>query len=220
MTRTMRLRPQSTAAFYAEYLAMLRSLDIELQLWPLPVEMANPIRFTDDRRELSYDGDAVERCFSVLVQVDRLFKEFRGDFLGKCSPSHFWWGSFDIACTRFSGNQAPVHPGGIPHLADFVTREAYSHECSSAGWWPGSIDGAVQEPAFYAYAYPEPRDYGEALVYPAAARYNAALHEWILPYAAVVDSDQPEAMVREFLQSTYDIASRLGSWSRDLVRAS
>ncbi|HEY0809063.1 MAG TPA: DUF5996 family protein, partial [Longimicrobiales bacterium] len=177
-----------------------------------------PIAFPDDHRELSYDHDAVQRCFEVLVHVDELFKEFRGKFLGKCSPSHFWWGSFDLACTRFSGRRAPPHPGGIPNLADFVTREVYSHECISAGWWPGTPGGPVQEPAFYAYAYPEPNGCSVAPIEPSTARYDATLHEWILPYASVLASDHPEQLVHEFLQSTYDVASRLGSWGPDLVR--
>jgi hypothetical protein len=215
--RTLPLRAEPMATFYADYLAMLRSLDMELELWSTPVEIANPIKFTNDHRQLSYDPGAVQRYFNVLVQVDRVFKEFRGGFVGKSSPSHFWWGSFDIACTRFSGRRAPMHPGGIPNLADFVTREAYSHECISVGWWPGTIGSAVSEPAFYAYAYPEPDGYSEALVCPAAAHYNLALREWILPYAALLSTDNPDQLVQEFLQSTYDSAARLGSWSSDLV---
>ena len=217
-TGTLKLRAQSIASFYADYLTLLHSLDIEPELWPVPVEIANPVRFDDDDRPLPYDRDAVERCFRILLQVDRVLKEFRGEFLGKCSPSHFWWGSFDIACTRFSGRTAPTHPGGIPNLADFVTREAYSHECISTGWWPGTVDGGVQEPAFYAYAYPEPVGCSDAAVRPATARYDTTLHEWILPYAAVIAADDPAVLVHEFLQSTYDVASRLGKWRPDLVR--
>lgn len=212
------LRAQSTAAFYADYMGLLRSLDIDLHMWPVPVEMPNPVRFGDDVRPLPYNRAAVEQCFRVLLQVDRLLKEFRGQFLGKCSPSHFWWGSFDLACTRFSGRKAPVHPGGVPNLADYVTREAYSHECISAGWWPGTPDGPVQEPAFYAYAYPEPPGCSDALVQPAGARYDATLHEWILPYAAVIAADEPDVLARDFFQSTYAAAARLGNWAPDLVR--
>jgi hypothetical protein len=217
-TRTLQLRPQPMAEFLGEYVAMLRSLDIEVRLWPMPVEMADPIRFTDDHRRLAYDRDAVERFFHMLSMADGALKEFRSSFLGKCSPSHFWWGSFDLSCTRFSGRGAPPHPGGIPNLADFVTREAYSHECISAGWWPGTPGGPLEEPAFYAYAYPEPAGCAAVPVRPTAARYDSTLHEWLLPHRAVLMADDPDAMVQEFLHFTYNTASRLGTWSSELVR--
>lgn len=218
-TRTLPIQTESIAEFYHNYCAALESLDVEVRLWPQTVEIAQPIRFPDDHRELLYDRDQAGEFFQVLLHVDRLLKTFRSRFLGKCSPSHFWWGSFDHACTRFSGRRAPRHPGGIPNLADTVTREAYSHECISAGWWPGTPGGAVQEAAFYAYSYPEPPGLAEAPVRPAAARYDATLHEWILPHDAACASDDPDGCVLEFLQHTYDTASRLASWSRDLVRA-
>ena len=216
--RALPLRAQSIAEFYEEYLELLRSLDVHIRLWPMPQELPEPIRFTEDTRARPYDRAAVEKFFGVLSRVDRPLKEFRGRFLGKSSPAHFWWGSFDMACTRFSGRRAPRHPGGIPNLADWVTREAYSHECISGGWWPGTPGGAVPEAAFYAYAYPEPLGCATAPVKPAAARYDTTLHEWILPHDAVVRSADPDALVLEFLQSTYDIASALGSWSGELVR--
>jgi len=166
-TRTLPLVARSVADFYREYLALLRSLDLDVRIRAVPTEIAEAIPFLDDRAHASYDADAAQRCWRVLVQADRVLKAFRGRFLGKCSPVHFWWGSFDLACTRFSGRRAPPHPGGIPNVPDYVTREAYSHECISAGWWPGG--GAVAAPAFYAYAYPEPPGCPEAPVRPAAA---------------------------------------------------
>jgi len=217
--RTMPLREQSIAEFFRDYVELLRSLHLDVRIWPMPVEMADPIPFVDDRRHSAYDRQAVERFFGTLLQVDRVLKEFRSHFLGKSSPSHFWWGGFDMACTRFSGRPAPRHPGGIPNIPDFVNREAYSHECISAGWWPGTPGGPVPDAAFYAYAYPEPAGCAEAPVHPSVARYDQTMREWILPYAEVVRADDPDDLVHEFLQATYDIASKLGSWSADLERA-
>src|ERR1051325_6296298 len=148
------------------------------------------------------------------AQAARVLQRFRGLFLGKSSPSHFWWGGFDLACTRFSGRPAPRHPGGIPHLADFVTREAFSHECISAGWWPGSVAGPVTEPAFYAYAYPEPAGCPDAPVRPAATGYHMGMREWILPYEAVRGARDPDGALLEFLQSTYEAAADRGGWDR------
>ena len=216
--RAMPLRTQPLAEFFRDYVALLRSVNLDVHIWPVSVEMADRIRFQDDYGHATYDPPSVERFFEMLLQADRLLKEHRSRFLGKSSPSHFWWGSFDLACTRFSGRAAPVHPGGIPNLGDAVTREAYSHECISAGWWPGTPGGPVQDAAFYAYAYPEPPGCAEAPVRPTAARYDQSLREWILPYADVARADDPDAMVHEFLEATYDIASTLGSWSEDLVR--
>jgi hypothetical protein len=141
-------------------------------------------------------------------------QEFRGRFIGKCSPVHFWWGGFDLACTRFSGRRAPVHPGGIPNLPDWVTREAYSHECISAGWWPGSAGSPVTEPAFYAYAYPEPDGCSTAPIEPESAYYQEQMREWILPYDAVRKADDPDALLLQFMQSTYETAANLGGWDR------
>lgn len=219
MVRAMPLGEQSIAGFFRDYVEVLRSLDLDVRIWPKPVEMADPIPFLDDDGHTAYDREAVERLFMALLQADRALKEFRSGFLGKSSPSHFWWGGFDMACTRFSGRPAPRHPGGIPNIPDFVTHEAYSHECISAGWWPGTPGGPIEDAAFYAYAYPEPVGCAEAPVRPAAARYDLTMREWILPYSEVVRASDPDAMVREFLQATYDIASKLGSWSPDLERA-
>lgn len=216
--RTLPLRAQSMAEFHAEYMAMLHALDIDVRVWPMPVEMPDPIRFTDDHRPLPYDRAAVERFFHMLSAADAALKRFRSSFLGKCSPSHFWWGSFDHACTRFSGRRAPPHPGGVPNLADFVTREAYSHECISAGWWPGTPGTPVEEPAFYAYAYPEPPGCPDVTVRPAGARYDMTLREWVLPQRALSGSSDPDALIQEFLHFTYDTAARLGAWSEELVR--
>lgn len=211
---TTPLVPTSVAQFYRAYVITLRALGIEARIWPVPVEMADTMPFTEDLVHSAYDPDAAQRCWRILAQTDRLLKQFRGRFVGKSSPSHFWWGSFDLACTRFSGRRAPPHPGGIPNLADRVTRESYSHECISAGWWPGSIGGAIAEPAFYAYAYPEPAGCPDAKIRPRAARYEMAMREWILPYEAVRAAQDPDALLLDFLQSTYEAAAGLGAWDR------
>ena len=213
-SRSMPLVPQSVADFYAAYLSMMRLLGIEPGIRPIPSEMSDVLPFTDDRIHASYDPDAAHRCWQILEQSDRVFKEFRGRFLGKCAPVHFWWGGFDLACTRFSGRRAPTHPGGIPNLPDWVTREGYSHECFSAGWWPGSVGGPVAEPAYYAYAYAEPEGFGRASVRPSAAYYHEQMHEWFLPYEAVRSASDPRGELLEFLQSAYDAAADLGKWDR------
>jgi hypothetical protein len=213
-TRTLPLVPRSVAEFYREYMAMLRSLDIEPKLWPVPVEMSDAMPFKEDVTHASYDPETARRCWRILAQSDRVFKEFRGRFVGKCSPSHFWWGGFDLACTRFSGLRAPPHPGGIPNAPDYVMREAYSHECISAGWWPGNVGGPVAEPAYYAYAYPEPAGCASASVRPSAAQYHPVLREWILPYAAVREARDPDAALFAFLESTYEAAAELARWDR------
>jgi hypothetical protein len=174
--------------------------------------METVVPFHDDRTHASYDPDAAQRCWRALVQADRVLRAFRGRFLGKCSPVHFWWGGFDLSCTRFSGRVAPPHPGGIPNLPDWITREAYSHECISAGWWPGG--GALSEAAFYAYSYPEPTGFPQAQVRPAAAYYHPQMREFILPYAAVREAPDPDAFLGEFLQSTYEAAAGLARWDR------
>lgn len=211
--RSLPLRAEPVADFYAAYLAALHELGIRPRIWPVPVEMQEAIPFTDQRQAAAYDPDAAQRCWRILAQADRVLKQFRGRFLGKCSPVHFWWGSFDLACTRFSGEPAPPHQGGFPHLADRVTREAYSHACISAGWWPGT-PGVVAEPAFYAYVYPEPAGCPEAEVRPAAARYDPGLREWLLPYEALRSAADPDADLTEFFQSTYEAAATLAGWNR------
>jgi hypothetical protein len=211
--RTLPLRDESVADFYAGYTAALGELAVAAHLWPVPVETMDATPFPEQTAPKPYDGDAARRCWQAIAQADRLLKRFRGRFLGKCSPVHFWWGAFDLACTRFSGAPAPTHPGGVPHLADWVTREAYSHACISAGWWPGT-PGGFEEPAFYAYAYPEPAGCPEAVIRPAEARYDMTLREWLLPYDAVRRAADPDALVLDFLQSTYEAAATLGGWDR------
>lgn len=219
-TRALPLTPRSVADFYREYIDMLHSLEITPRIWPVPVEIADVTPFLDDRAHASYDADAAQRCWRILVSADELLKEFRGRFIGKSSPSHFFWGSFDLACTRFSGRGAPLHPGGIPNCPDYVAHEAYSHECISAGWWPGALGSPIEEPAFYAYAYPEPSGCSDATIRPSPAGYNTKMREWILPYESVRSAPDPKAVVKEFLQSTYDAAASRGGWSAELERHS
>ena len=188
--RTNALTAQTVAEFYSSYRETLGALGITAASWPVPVEMATVIPFAADRQHASYDAGAASRCWRVLVQADRVLKRFRGRFLGKASPVHFFWGSFDLATTRFSGRPAPRHRGGVPNCPDYVMVEAYSHECSSCGFWPGG--GAIAEPAFYAYAYPEPPGYRDHAVRPAAARYDPQAREFILPYDAVRTASAPE----------------------------
>lgn len=211
-SRRLRLEPQTVADFYARYTAALRELGIGLRMLARPVEVETAIPFADDVQHASYDAEAVQRWWRAVAQADRVFKRFRSGFVGKQSPVHFFWGSFDLAVTRFSGRPAPRHPGGAPNCADFVMVEAYSHECSSAGFWPGG--GAVEEAAFYAYAYPEPKGYAEQSVRPAAAYYHSTAREFILPYEVVLTAADPDATLLIFLQSTYDAAADLGRWDR------
>ena len=219
-TRSLRLENNSVADFYKKYRAMLADLGVQVRIVPRPNEVADATPFPDDRAHATYDGDAARRCWRSLVQADRLLKQFRGGFAGKCSPSHFWWGGFDLACTRFSGRQAPAYTGVIPNCPSYVMREAYSRECISAGWWPGSPDAPVKEPAFYAYAYPEPTGCNVAPIRPAAAYYHKDMREWILPYDAVRGARDPDAMVLEFLESTYATAASLGGWDVAALRSS
>jgi uncharacterized protein DUF5996 len=213
-TRTLDLAPMTVADFYTRYRALLRDLGVAVRMWPRPSEMADTIPFPEDRMHAAYDPDAAQRFWRVLLQNHRVLSVFRGRFLGKCSPVHFWWGGFDLACTRFSGRPAPPHPGGIPNLADRVTREAYSHECISIGWWPGGGGAPILEPAYYAYAYPEPAGCPEAPIRPEAAGYDLALREWILPYHAVCTAADPDAALLAFAQSTYEAAATLARWDR------
>ncbi|HEX6106537.1 MAG TPA: DUF5996 family protein, partial [Gemmatimonadales bacterium] len=210
--RVLPLVQQSVADFYGTYLSALRELSVAVRIRPAPVEVETSIPFAEDRVHASYDADAAHRCWRILVQADRVLRRFRGRFLGKQSPVHFFWGSFDLAVTRFSGRPAPLHPGGAPNTPDYVMTEAYSHECSSMGFWFGG--GAVAEPAFYAYAYPEPAGYAEYPVRPAGARYEPAVREFILPYETVRRAAAPDEALLEFAQSTYDAAAELGRWDR------
>ncbi len=205
------LEPRSVASFHAELMERLRRLGLGVRIWTTPCEVEHPLRFEEDHAHAAYDADCANRFWRVLVQADRVLTAFRGRFLGKVSPVHFFWGSFDLAVTRFSGRRAPPHPGA-PNVADKVTREAYSHEVSSAGFWPGML--GVSEPAFYAYAYPQPAGFAAAAVAPAAAGYSPAFGEFLLPYEAVRRADAPDEMLLQFLESTYAAAADLGGWDR------
>jgi len=206
------LVPQSVAAFYRRLFAELETLGIRVAIHKKPNEVSDPIPFDRDEQHASYDADFANRFWRALVRSDRVFKIFRARFRGKCSPVHFFWGAPALAVTRFSGRIAPVHPGGIPNLPDEVTRDAYSHEVSSCGFWAGG--GAFTEPAFYAYAYPSPTGFAEARVRPEAAFYSKDLGEFILPYAAVRTAASPDLTLLAFLQTTYEAAAELGHWDR------
>jgi Family of unknown function (DUF5996) len=210
-TKTQDLRSQSVADFYQETMTALRSLGIEVAIWTTPVEVANPIPFEQDYKHATYDPEYAQRFFCILVQASRVLTEFRSRFIGKVSPVHFFWGSFDLAVTRFSGQPAPKHPGGIPNMADWVTKEAYSHEVSSCGFWPGT-DGV--EPVFYAYAYPTPSGFKEYSIEPKEASYSEDLGEFVLPYDAVRTAKSPDELLLTFFQSTYLAAANLGKWDR------
>jgi hypothetical protein len=214
-TRQFALAGQSVASFYASVMAALDELGIHVAIDEMPNELPEPIRFSQDKLHASYDPDAVRRFFQILVNVDRVFRQFRTGFLGKASPVHFFWGSFDLAVTRFSGRRAPRHPGGVPYLSDEVACEAYSHEVSSAGFWPGS--GAIDYPAFYSYAYPEPAGFRTAPVRPDATFFSEALGEFVLPYDAMRTAAQPDQALLEFLQSTYEAAANCAKWDRDAL---
>ncbi|HZL16375.1 MAG TPA: DUF5996 family protein [Polyangia bacterium] len=209
---TIALCDQPLSSFYHEYMRRLANLGVGVTIDPLVVEIVDRVRLDRDPRICHYDPDWANRFFRALLQADRLLKEFRGRFTGKASPVHFFWGACDLAATRFSGRAAPPHPGGIPHVADRVMREAYSQEVSSAGFWAG--DARFPEAAFYAYAYPSPAGFAEAPVRPEAARYEPALGEFVLPYAAVRSAADPSAEVLAFLQSSYEAAANLAKWDR------
>jgi uncharacterized protein DUF5996 len=211
-TRAIALEPRTVADFYRLLMETLRELGIGVRIWTMPVEIPDPIRFTEDTVHRSYDPEWANAFLRALLAIQPVLQGFRCDFVGKCSPVHFFWGSFDLAVTRFSGRRAPERPG-----ADAMTRESYSHEVISHGFWPGS--GAVQEAAFYAYAVPEPADLKTARVEPAAAAYNMDLSEFILPYDAVRTSLDPERTLAAFLNSTYEAGATLAGWPRaDLER--
>jgi hypothetical protein len=206
-SKTIPLAPRSVADFYREFLAALESLNIPVKIWPMPAEVANPIPFDKDFTHASYDRDAVSRFWRILISVDTIFKEFRGRFIGKDSPVHFFWGSFDMAVTRFSGRPAPERPG-----ADPITREAYSHEVISAGFWPGG--GDIKGAAFYAYAAPEPEGFSNSAVLPSQAFYHPQMHEFLLMYDDLRKAASPRKMLLDFLQSTYEAGANLGRWDR------
>jgi hypothetical protein len=206
------LRPQSVAAFYTHLMEEMEKLDLHVGICRKPNEVPDPVPFDQDELHRAYDPEYATRFWQILVQADRVFRTFRARFIGKCSPVHFFWGAPDLAVTRFSGRKAPRHPGGIPSLPDWVTREAYSHEVSSCGFWPGS--GPIPYPAFYSYAYPEPAGFAEASVEPGAAFYSKDLREFILPYDAVREAECQDDTLLVFLQTTYEAAATLGQWDR------
>jgi len=209
--RELPLEPQTVADFYLRVLDLLNDIGVALTIHEMPNEVLKPIRFSQDRIHASYDAASAHSFWRALVQVDGIFKLFRSGFLGKASPVHFFWGSFDLAVTRFSGRTAPRHPGGVPGLPDPVTREAYSHEVSSAGFWPGSE--AFPQAAFYSYAYPEPPGFRDRSVTP-GAYFDGTIGEFILPYDAVHTAAQPDALLLDFLSTTYAAAAEAGGWDR------
>jgi Family of unknown function (DUF5996) len=206
-SKTMELEPRSVAEFYAEFMAALRSLGIEVKIWTMPCEVPNPVRFEKDTQHESYDREYAHRFWRILVLCDIVFKEFRAGFIGKDSPVHFFWGSLDLCVTRFSGRRAPERPG-----ADAVTREAYSHEVISAGFWPGG--GDIKGAAFYAYAAPEPAGFAAEKVKPAAAFYHPGMKEFLLMYDDLRAAPSPREALRSFLQSTYEAGADLARWDR------
>jgi hypothetical protein len=207
------LSPQTVADFYKKFMAALNELNVDVKIWTLPCELPNPIPFEQDQVHASYDAAAVHKFWRILAWVDQVFKEFRAGFLGKVSPVHFYWGSFDLAVTRFSGRPAPERPG-----ADPITREAYSHEVSSAGFWPGG--GDIKSPAFYSYAAPEPAAFAGHKLQPAAAYYHPQMKEFLLSYHDVRMADSPKAALLAFLQTTYDAAADLSHWDRKSLERS
>ena len=209
-TRTLPLIPRSVADFYHVFMEKLGSLGIEVKIWPMPVEIPDPVRFDQDHTHASYEAEYANRFWRILVTADAIMKEFRTRFIGKDSPVHFFWGSFDHAVTRFSGRRAPDRPAANP-----IERDAYSHEVSSAGFWPGSA--GMIDAAFYSYAVPEPAGFPEFPIRPEKAFYHPDLHEFVLPYADVRASESPKAMLLEFLQSSYEAAATLGKWNREAL---
>jgi hypothetical protein len=210
---TMQLEPMTVRDFYAELTALMDRMDLATDIWPVPVEIPDAIPFPDDTTHHSYDPGSVTAFWRSLVEIERVFNEFRTRFVGKSSPVHLFWGALDLATSRFSGEPAPPHPGGVPNCGPHVMREAYSHEVSSAGYWPGGEGEGV----FYSYAYPEPDDFRTAPAGPAAARFDTQLGEFVLPYAAVRTAHDPNAVLLEFLQRTYEAAADAAGWDRAVL---
>jgi hypothetical protein len=208
----LELAPRTVADFYRELFARLNALGLHIKIGTTPNEIPDAIPFEHDRTHSAYDREYAARFWRALVQADRVLKDFRSRFIGKSSPVHFFWGGFDLAVTRFSGRRAPPHPGGVPNLPDWVAREAYSHEVSSCGFWPGG--DALPHPVFYAYAYPEPEGFNLASVRPGGARYNVELREFVLPYDEVRQAASPDGVLLDFLQSSYEAAATLAAWDR------
>ncbi|MDB5773548.1 MAG: hypothetical protein JWM42_3922 [Burkholderia sp.] len=215
--RTVALQPRSVADFYRELMSGLGELGLNIKIHTRPNEVVEAIPFEQDHVHASYDAEYANRFWRALVQADRVFKQFRSRYIGKCSPVHLFWGSLDLALTRFSGRPAPQHPGGIPNLPDWVTREAYSHEVISCGFWAGG-DG-LPYPGFYTYAYPEPAGFGNGRLRPDTATYDPTFREFVLPYDDVRRAQSPDAMLLEFLQSGYEAAADLGKWDRPALEA-
>jgi len=213
--RFVALEPRSVADFYGAVLEALDALGLDISIHATPSEIPNAIPFDVDTEHHHYAREYATRFWRALVQIDRVFKEFRARFIGKCSPVHFFWGSFDLAVSRFSGREAPPHPGGVPNFPDWVAREAYSHEVSSAGFWPGG--GGVDYAAFYAYTYPAPAGFSKAVVQPAGASWSEQLGEFLLPYHDVQTASSPDDVLLAFLQSTYEAAAELASWDREAL---
>jgi hypothetical protein len=214
-SRQLMLKAMSVAEFHADLMQALAELGIAVRINDMPNEIVDAVPFRDDRQHAAYDRDYANRFWRILLAANSVLAHFRTGFLGKVSPVHFFWGSFDLAVTRFSGRRAPRHPGGVPRLPDAVTREAYSHEVSSAGFWPGG--GPIDYPAFYSYAYPTPVGFAAAQVRPAQAVFSRELGEFILPYDAVRTAQEPERVLMDFLQSTYAAAADLAAWDRSAL---
>jgi hypothetical protein len=206
------LEPQSVAVFYRRIMEEIQKLQLNVKINSKPNEVPKAIPFDQDKDHVSYDREYANRFGRVLLQSDRVFKIFRARFVGKCSPVHFFWGAPDLAVTRFSGRLAPPHPGGVPNLPDRVAREAYSHEVSSCGFWPGG--GAIDYPSYYSYAYPEPEGFAKSPIKPAPAFYSTDLREFILPYDEVRNAQSPDDTLLDFLQTTYEAAADLAKWDR------
>ena len=209
--RSFALTSMTVADFFAQYMNALHELEIDPAIYASPVEVVTAIPFAQDHEHATYNAHAARQCWRILLDTQRVMKTFRGAFTGKQSPVHFFWGSFDLACTRFSGRRAPRHPGGAPHCPDRVMVEAYSHECSSCGFWPGD---EKSQPSFYAYAYPEPQGYAAHSVQPAAAHYDTTAREFLLPYDSLRAAPNPDEILLRFFQTTYEAASDLGHWDR------
>lgn len=213
-TKTIALRPRSVAEFYQEVMAALKSVGIPITIWTTPVEVPDQTPFEQDKKHASYDPEYVQRFWRILAQTSRVFYEFRSRFIGKVSPVHFFWGAFDLAVTRFSGRKAPSHPG-VPYCAPFVMVEAYSHEVSSCGFWPGG--GPVNEPIFYSYSYPEPPGFNEYPIQPKEAFYHTGMKEFLLSYNVVRTANSPDEVLLAFLQSTYEAAATCANWDRNAL---
>jgi hypothetical protein len=215
--RNIPLVPMAVADFYHALMAMLTAVGMPIQIYRKPVEMEGQIPLDLDTVHRAYDGEYAHRCWRILRSAADVFRRFRSGFYGKASPVHFFWGSFDLAVTRFSGRTAPPHPGGVPNLPDRVTRDAYSHEVSSCGFWPGGAPAPY--PLFYSYAYPEPDGFATAPIQPSGARYDVALHEFVLPYVTISEAEDPAEKLLAFLQSSYEAAANFGHWDRRALEA-